>query len=770
MPIPMNATAQSAQSDRPLFGVRVLENISGPMSALARMLAELGADVVRLEPKGGSPDRREGRMGGDTSLEFIGANLGKRATPAARLSELVGGAHVLIDESGTLDLAALRGLAPSLLTVAVSPFGDTDDFRDWRASEAVYHALSGQLSRSGLPGRAPLMPPGNLAAECAVTQGFYSVMAALSRCLDTGEADHLDFAVLDGTSQVLDPGFGISGSAAAGTPASAMPRGRPDVGYRYPVIRCADGFVRLCVVAPKQWLGIFEWMGRPERFADPAYAGLIHRFKCPDLLPFYQEYISTKTRAEVEAGGREHGFPVASVYSLAEAIHGEQMEARGAICDVDLPDGTTAPFPNGGVEVDGVRMGPTGPCPAVDPDVEWHDTPGPKAFAPDGKLPLAGLKVIDMGIIVVGAEAGRLLGDLGADVIKIESKNAMDGMRQHGTKFPISPTFVPGHRNKRSLGLNLRDPDGKALLMEMLRDADVLLTNFKGGTLERLGLDYASLKKINPKLVMTDSSAFGDSGPWCTRMGYGPLVRAWAGLSLQWRYPDDPMSFSDATTVYPDHAVGRIVAGMAIAMLMRRARTGKGGVVVVSQAEVMLSHYPADVAATARESWDHGGPQCEDFILPCAGDDAWCAVTLRGESDRATLQDVTAGVPLDTWLAGQEPFAAMHTLQDAGIAAGVMLRVNEMPDWDYFQKRRYFRRERHTLLPFEFWVEHFATPAERLPDPPTRQAPQMCEHTSEILKQRLGLDDARIAELAQSGAIEIASEKSLIPVEHKPSR
>ena len=762
-------TTDAADPSRPLCGVRVLENVRGPMGALARMLSELGADVVKLEPDGGSPDRREGRMAGDVSLEFIGANLGKRSTNAGRLQSMVVAAHILIDDSGTLNLPALRSLSPALLTVAVSPFGADNDFTDWRGSEAVYHALSAQLSRSGLPGSPPLIPPGNLASECAVTQAFYAVMGALSRCIDTGEPDHLDFAILDGTGQVLDPGFGISGSAAAGTPASAMPRGRPDVAYRYPVIRCADGYVRLCVVAPKQWQGIFEWMGRPEQFSDPKFANLIHRFKSPELLPFYQHYISDKTRAEVEAGGREHGFPCAAVFSLAEGIRSEQMAARGAICDVELPDGGTAPFPNGGVQIDGVRMGPRGGAPQIDPALEWHDAPPPSGFATHGDRPLSGLKVIDLGIIVVGAEAGRLLGDLGADVIKVESRTGMDGMRQHGTKFAISPTFVPGHRNKRSVGLNLRDAGGKALLIDLLRDADVLLTNFKGGTLERLGLDYATLKQINPRLVMTDSSAFGDSGPWSKRMGYGPLVRAWAGLSLQWRYPDDPMSFSDALTVYPDHTVGRVVAGMVIAMLMRRARTGEGGLIVVSQAEVMLTQFAADIAATARDDWAKGGVEPTSVVVPCKGDDEWCAVTLAGDEDDQRLAQVTGGLELGQWLATQEPISAMNTLQAAGIAAGAMLRVIEMPDWDYFQQRGYFRRERHTLLPYEFWVENAASPAEKLPEPPLRQAPQMCEHTREVLTERLGLDAVKIDALEASGAIEIASSESTTPYTKTPA-
>ena len=191
------------------------------------------------------------------------------------------------------------------------------------------------------------------------------------------------------------------------------------------------------------------------------------------------------------------------------------------------------------------------------------------------------------------------------DVIKVENAAFPDGSRQNRTKDLISPTFATGHRNKRSLGLNVRDPEGKALLLRLIGNTDVLLSNFKGGTLESLGLDYASLKAINPRIIVTDSSAFGPTGPWSKRLGYGPLVRASAGLTMQWRYPGEADSFSDAITVYPDHVAGRIGAIGVLALLIRRLRTGMGGAVSISQAEVMLSHMAARIAGTALERAGH---------------------------------------------------------------------------------------------------------------------------------------------------------------------
>ena len=129
-------------------------------------------------------------------------------------------------------------------------------------------------------------------------------------------------------------------------------------------------------------------------------------------------------------------------------------------------------------------------------------------------------------MIVVGAETGRALADDGADVIKVENRDFLDGARQSDTNDRCSHPFSVGNRAKRSIGVNLRDVQGKALFRRLVAASDVVLTNFKPGTMESLGFDYESLRAVNPGIIVVDSSALGNSGPWSRQMGYGPLVRA----------------------------------------------------------------------------------------------------------------------------------------------------------------------------------------------------------------------------------------------------
>jgi crotonobetainyl-CoA:carnitine CoA-transferase CaiB-like acyl-CoA transferase len=749
--------SDGSEDGRPLEGVRVLDLICGDMGAIGRRLAELGADVIRLEPAGDGDgdDRRAGLQAAGVSLDFVAANLGKRATTLGRLSELARDADIVLGPAD-LDIAPLRAANPRLVVMSVSDFGVVGRFADWQGSDAVFHALSGELARSGLPGRPPLLPPGRLAKMCAAGQAAYVVLLAYYNALKTGAGDHLDFSVQDGAAQAIDPGYGIGGSAAGGVAAASQPRGRVEARQRYPILPCRDGFVRLCILSPRQWRGLFEWLGRPEAFAAPSFERTEVRFRSPALLPALATFFADKDRSRLEAEGQRFGVPVAALLDLDEALASEQMTARRAFVDVELAPGVSAPFPNGVIEVDGRRLGPTGGPPQVDPGARWRAPQIEVDPFPGGGHPLSGLKVLDFGVIVVGAEAGRLLADQGADVIKVENTAFPDGSRQNRSGGLISVGFAAGHRNKRSLGLNLRSPDGQALLRRLVAQSDVLLSNFKGGTLQSLGLDYAALREINPRIIVTDSSAFGPTGPWSDRMGYGPLVRASAGLTMQWRYDDDPESFSDSITVYPDHVAGRISAIGVLALLIRRLRTGLGGQVSVSQAEVMLDQMGPQIAAHVlrRSGQAVAGDDVRSAVHACAGDDEWCAVTERGPDDAQALSRVTGGAPLAEWLATRDSRDAMETLQAAGVPAGAMLRVADLPGFDYFVERGFFRAAPHPHLAEPLTVEAAPVRAERLAPPSQRPAPLAGEHTMAIVGDELGVPPDEIERLVRTGAIE----------------
>ena len=717
--------------DRPLTGVRVVDAVHGPLSITTRYLAELGAQV----------DRIADAAHGDSLADRI-ANLGKTAHPfdhrAPEAASLLAAADIIVEDCGL----QLRASQPAQVIVSVSPFGQGNSLSGWQASDAVLHALSGELSRSGIRGREPLLPPGQLAWQCAAVQAAFLALQSYFLALRTGQGDRIDFAALDGAVQALDPGFGIGGSATMGRPAHLLSRERPAKGFQYPIIRCADGHVRLCLLAARQWQGMFRWMGEPPAFADPTFNSTAVRYKSPDLLPAIAAFFADKTRAELEAAAISYGVPLSGVATLAEAPTLPHFVERASFRSENV-NGATYPVPNGCIVVDGERMTP--------------DAGHPRArlvpSAQDLSRPFEGLKVLDLGVIVVGAETGRLLADQGADVVKVESGAFPDGNRQSYLPYGLSASFAAGHRNKRGLGLDLRHPDGKALFLRLVGQADVVLSNFKPGTMQSLGLGRDVLAAANPRVISVESSAFGDSGPWSKRMGYGPLVRAATGLTEAWRYADDPESFSDSITIYPDHVAGRIGAIAAVALLIQRERTGQGGHASIAQAEVMLAQFGAEIA---RASTGVPSEREHSAVYRCRGDDEWIVVTERDQADAAAFVSVCGGRPASEWAASVDVDDAMHCLQTAGIPAAKMLRVGDLPGFHYFAERGLLRREHHPFLADAVTSE--ATQGHgRLPAPPIAPAPLMGEHSDEIMREWLGLSPNQIEDLVAKGVVERAS-------------
>jgi crotonobetainyl-CoA:carnitine CoA-transferase CaiB-like acyl-CoA transferase len=337
--------------DPPLSGVQVVDLSSGPMTAVGRLLADLGAHItcVVLQSVAGS-DVTGPVVDGvpiGTAIDRLGIDeLAIDPTSAdggQKWADVLADADILIETTrpgsaaeAALGIRAIRERHPALVIVSISDFGRGNSHSRWHATTPVMHALTSELSRSGIPGRNPLIPPGELPYHVAAAQAAFMAISVLFDRLRTGHGDLLDFSVLEGAMQALDPPFGMTGSAASGVPLSAQPRGRPEARHQYPIIGCKDGYIRICVLARRQWRGMFAWMGSPAEFADPKYDDLRERFGSPALLRAISVFFADKTRAELEAQGQQHGVPTAAVLTLEEALATAQVKARGFLRDAEL--------------------------------------------------------------------------------------------------------------------------------------------------------------------------------------------------------------------------------------------------------------------------------------------------------------------------------------------------------------------------------------------------------------------------------------------------
>lgn len=783
-------------SDCPLAGVRVVETADAATEMTGRYLAELGADVIKVEPRGGSPSRRLAPLAPGMSLRFLTHNVGKRsvvldlAMPEDRVPflDLLNSADIWIDgrESGSLDELGVtpdEALArfPHLVILSVTPFGRTGPYRDWNATDAVHLAMGGVLARSGIPGRVPVIPPGNMASATTAMQAAFASLLGYWNRLETGHGDYIDFSLYEATAQVIDPGLGTVGTAqAAGYPES---RGRPEPGP-YPIFPCADGHVRLVILAPRQWRAMRAWLGEPAELQDPNLDTIRGRAMAAQrITPYYAELFRDRCKLALTEEGQQRGVPIAPVLTLSDVLDAEHFRIRGALQEIEAAPGVTVTAPSGFVEIDGVRCRPRRQAPlAGEHNAEIFPSdkgivrrPAPAA-PPVERRPLEGLRVLDLGVIVMGAEIAKLFADQGAEVIKIENAAFPDGARVSEIHFAI------GHRNSKSVGLNLRDPQGQELFKRLVARADVVLSNFKPGTLEKLGIGYASLRSINPGLVMVNSSAMGHSGPWSAWMGYGPLVRCSAGLSDLWRYPDDPEGFSDGTTIHPDHYAARITGSAALAALIGRRRHGDGALVTSAQADALLMQLAPLIAEESLRPGT-GGPIGNGSrwaapwgIYPCAGDDEWIAITVRNDADwtamRAELGDPAwaSGPELDRaagriaartmidreltqWTSQFNPRELTERLQQRGIPAGFMQRIQEYEQDPHLQARAFFRTfEQPGLDPLT--VERAPFLARRIPVPRAEPAPAIGEHTREVCEGVLGLAPSEIEALLAAGVLE----------------
>jgi crotonobetainyl-CoA:carnitine CoA-transferase CaiB-like acyl-CoA transferase len=782
-----------------LDSLRVLDLGGAESDAVSRLFADLGADVLKIEPPYGSPARRGLPSVAGASISFALHNANKRsavldadsAADRGRLIELAGGADIVVDGGnpggaaafGT-SCAALAELFGHLVALSVTDFGTSGPYASWQATDPVLYAMSSALSRTGPTSGTPVLPPQGVASGTAAGQAAWAALAAYYYRLRCGTGEYIDFSRFDAVVQSLDPPFGSEGQAAVGLKRSGeLWRGRPRNQQIYPIVPCRDGFVRICLLAPRQWRGMRGWLGEPERFADPKFDTIAARYAASrELNEAIAELFAAQTMDDLVAEGQRRGVPIAAVLRPAQALSSEHFRAVGALAYGPGAAGADVPVPVGPFVVNGEHAGYADPAPRLGADeASWATrgsiTSGSFTSSIGGApgRPFDGMRILDLGVIVAGGELGRLFADLGAEVIKIESAAYPDGLRQTPPGRPMSRSWALTHRNEYSLGLDLRHPSGAEIFEKLVADADAVFANFKPGTLGALGFSYQRLQELNPRIVLAESSAFGATGPWSERMGYGPLVRATTGVTWLWTSEDAKSgnfsssffaSFFDATTIFPDHVSARITAIAALAAVIGRERTGTGAHVHISQAEVAVNQLAtAYVAEAARAA---GVAVADDpavhAVYPCEGDDEWCVISLRSDADRmamaATMErDALPHDPAELvasvseWTTNRDKAVVADTLQRAGVPAAPMNRAVDVLTDPQIAFRKVFSDMTHPLFDAPMPSETGPAPYLHIPPAELRPAPMPGEHTREICQKLLALDADETEQLIAEGVL-----------------
>ncbi|WP_346764243.1 CoA transferase [Caulobacter sp. SLTY] len=394
--------------------------------------------------------------------------------------------------------------------------------------------------------------------------------------------------------------------------------------------------------------------------------------------------------------------------------------------------------------------------------------------------PLAGLTVIEMGTLIAGPFCGQILGDFGATVIKLEDPGKGDPMRQWGRSLPMghSPWWPVIGRNKRSVTLNLRDPEGQAIAKRLIAGADVLVENFRPGALEKWGLGYEALSAENPRLIMARVSGFGQTGPYAQRAGYALIGEAMGGLRYITGEPDRAPARAGIS-------IGDSLAGLNAALgvmmaLHARERTGRGQVVdaaiyesVLSVMENLITEYgltgyvrersgavlPGIAPSNAYPTADGalvviGANQDTLFARLCeamgrpglASDPRYAGHAARGEN-QAELDSLIA-----RWTATLDAEVLLELMRQHGVAAGRVYRAPDMLDDPQFAAREAIVETPHPV----FGAVKMQNAFPRLSETPGAvrwPGPGLGEHTEAVLTERAGVDAGALAGLRARGVI-----------------
>jgi benzylsuccinate CoA-transferase BbsF subunit len=411
----------------------------------------------------------------------------------------------------------------------------------------------------------------------------------------------------------------------------------------------------------------------------------------------------------------------------------------------------------------------------------------PSASSPKiSRLPLEGLRVADFTWIGAGSFTTKILADMGADVIKIESGQRVDNLR-------VSPPFKDGkpgvnrsgyfadrNSSKRSITVNLKSPEGLDLVKRLIAQCDMVTNNFSPGTMEKLGLGYDVVRALREDIIYISMSMQGSTGPASRTVGFGVTIGALTGLQFLSGEPDrEPVGTG---THYPDHIPNPAHAAFALlAALRHRRRTGMGQFIDLAQTEPMAALLAPALIESAingtrpMRAGNANGRAAPRGFYPVAGSDRWLAISVASDAqwanlvielgdpalaaaewreqadriaDRAALDKAIgeATQRLDGW-------ALMHRLQELGIAAGMVQNAADLIDEDpQLAHRNHWRRLEHPEMGLSLYNgQPFALRSVDVG--PRRAAPLLGEHTAEVCAQFLGLDEAAVADLSERGVL-----------------
>ena len=784
-----------------LAGIRVVEVGSGIAPAYCgKLLADQGADVVKVEPPAGDPLRRwrasdPDRQHPGTSALFRYLNTSKRSVtaPDGPPAELLAHADVVVVGPDAAAPALPDGA--DAVVVDLSPFGPAGPHQGRPWTEFTLQALCGAISARGYRDRPPLQQGGRVGEWLGGATGAFAAAVGLTERAARGVAPRLDVSLLEVMAVCLVT-YPTLYRDFTGAPAALSQRGSD-----YPSVeRCKDGWVGLCVFSSQQWADFAVMIGRPELGEDTRLNSMAARGRNRDFArSVIDPWLEEHTAAEIFELGGLFRVPVAYVgngRTLPEMEHfrelgvyvenpgGGFLQPRSPFRMSATPVRPFAPAPEAGAHTSEVMM----EWGRATPDATTRTGTGnvrredPRRTDAPGR-PLAGVTILDFTAFWSGPAGTHLLAALGADVIKVESFKRPDGIR-FGTVAPPeqtdwlerSPIFQGANPGKRAVAIDITTPEGKELVLRLAAVSDGVWENFTPRVMGNLGLTYEDLVAVRPDVIMVRIPGFGLEGPWRDHAGFAQTMEQVSGMAWLTGYPDrNPLV---RTTCDP--AAGVHAAFAFLCALRHRDRTGQGQLIEMSMAAMALNltaeqvvEHSAYGALLARDG-NRGPDAAPQGVYPCSGEEQWVAMAVTTDAQWGALARET-GHPewADGTLATRAGRRARHDEVDARLAEWTAARDRDevvsrlgalgipvAPVWPQsmidsepqLADRGLFQAITHPSIGPVGYLGIGVTGAA-VDTSYSGPAPMLGQHTAEVLSEKLGCGAEELSRLAESGII-----------------
>jgi crotonobetainyl-CoA:carnitine CoA-transferase CaiB-like acyl-CoA transferase len=792
-----------------LSGLRVLElaqRIAGPYCG--RILALLGAEVIKVEPAAGDETRRMGPFPGhvphaEKSGLFLWLNANKygitldlnNAEDSNRFRALTQVADILIgsDVAGQMDAwglgeTTLAELNPGLIHTAITPFGTWGPYANFKASDLVLYHMSGNahglLGPVNAPDQEPPIRAGGYQAELVVGMAAATAtLSALYRKRMTGAGCRVNISAFEAMVNQLISGLA---NCAYGQPAPSRDLNQVQeaaiggmVSAIGGVLPCSDGYVAISPREDAQWERWLEIMGNPTWADDERYATRQARQRnVTALWALLSQWSHQYGKHDIARWGQEKRIPCFPVNTVEDLLRDEHLTARQFFVKLDHPVAGRLTYPGVAYQLSRTPLPlQARPAPLLgqhndkflsDKCPTWANvaTASPKHLArPSPDLPLAGVRVLDLSWIIAGPTATRFMAMLGAEVIKVGSERRPDPSSR-------GAPFQTYNQSKLSAALNLSKPQGLALAKQLIAVSDVVIENFAAGVIERLGLGYDVVSSVKPDIIMVASSGTGHSGPHKDYVAYGSLLQHYTGWNSISGYPNrEPIKGG----LWADPWVGLELAMITVAALDHRAQNDVGQYIDLSMAEALSASIPGALLAyqmNGEVPQPQGNRDAHDAphgVYHCAGEDRWIAIAVTNDTEWQALcgvlgrADLAADTrmrhadgrhrqqdELDTaitaWTRQHSDYEAMRRLQAAGVPAGPSLDIARVYHDPHLRQSGYLSALQ-TSDGETRELPGLPWRFEGLAAPPITAAPVLGQHNAYVYQELLGLSTAEVARL-----------------------